>query len=239
MRSFTTVRLLSIFLTTLLVLYQGAGSIGLNPEPADKVQKEIQSEARPVKVGATLLRPAPLDLYGLCLGINKDADTSIAIDINHDMEADIVRFYGAAMANAQQWRKIGPPILAPLKRIAVRRAQRDVVERLGVYVAAEGNLIEGYDSNLTMEDLSTQLNTSDYEKVKANAQGLIRGGHVSKVRFVSLGEQGVCVVVAYDVPINLNPDLESPASPTHMDSAPRDVEQNNFEYQTPPPGSYP
>jgi len=200
----------TFFLKLLLVagiIFAGAGininAQSMQPIPADQAAKREQMYLSTVRVGNVIVRPPILDLYAICTGGAKDS--AALIDINKDGYPDIMRFYGGAVANKQQWSKLGPTLLAPLRRLAEMRAQTQVAKKIAVYIAVKDSSNESFSSSSTLDGLATQINQDVLHSASTQASAYIRGAQVTDVKVVSLGpEQGICVVVRYDVPLDQN-----------------------------------
>lgn len=227
----------------LVVSIVAAGAItnaqSLQPVPIQQAAKQEQMYLSTVKVGSAVVRPPILDLYAICTGTAKDS--AALVDINKDTYPDIMRFYGGAIANKQQWSKIGPPLLSPLRRLAEMRAQAQVARTIAVYIAAKDDSTNSYSGATTLEGLSTQISEDVISSVSTQASAYIKGARVTNVKVVSLGpEQGICVVVRYDVPLDQNglvPQAQYATPETNTNTgASSEPEQGGGSYTIPPAG---
>jgi len=227
---------LSCIVAAMILLPHSTLAQSITPVPADEVAKQEQMQLSPVRVGSAVVRPPMLDLYAICSG--SAADAAALVDTDSDGYPDIMRFY----ATDKQWAKLGPSLLSPLRQIAEARAQAQVAKTVAVYIVAKDDTTLSSSSSMTLDDISTQINQESISSVSSEASAYIKGARVTNVKVVSLGpDQGICVVVRYDVPLsgnNLQPQTynDNPPSPGSSPDSSANSTTDEKGYTLPPPG---
>lgn len=170
--------------------------------------------------------PSQLDLLLMCGGGKTEYGY---VDTNRDGYADTLRTLGSDMVTADQWSQGGTRLLRPLRNRATLRAQGAAAQTMAVHIAVDNGLLDEYAADLDAIDMTQ----SDRERVRAQANEIIRGATISGTRLISLeGDGGVCLVVRYDVPLRMN---SLPTRPTVRPWG--GAEDDRKEYEVPPPGS--
>jgi hypothetical protein len=203
--------------------------------PADAQAQEIAT-LQAARIGSVIVNPA-LDVIDACYGLG--GLHRGFVDADRDGIVDTLVQYGAAMASAADYGRIGPRIIAPLRTQATLRAQAEIAQTMQVVVALDNGFVEDFVSN---SDLGAQLATDVREQVSALASQRIRGATVTGTRFVSL-DDGVCLVVRYEAPMMLNgmptgrsAPVVAPPAPAGPPPPPAPGTPTPPGYQLPPPG---
>jgi hypothetical protein len=213
-------------LAALLALSSAAAQV--TPIAPALAQAQELATLQAARIGATLVNPA-LDVIDACYGLG--GLHRGFVDSNRDGVVDTLVQYGAAMASAADYAQIGPRIIAPLRTQATLRAQAEIAQTMAVVVALDNGFIEDFVSN---SDLGSRLTTDVRERVAALANQRIRGATVTGTRFVSL-DDGVCLVVRYEAPMQLNGMETGRSAPVaNPPAAPGSPPPPG--YQLPPPG---
>lgn len=188
----------------LLIAFVGfASAQGLTPEPADVVFTEEAAELQGIQIGSVRYTPpTDMDLMLSCAG---GGGSYGYLDTDFDDSADTLRVIGAAMVNRVQYEEAGMMVLGPLRNRATLQAQAAGASATVVHVEVTNGDRQDFVTDLN----SIDINASTSSSTRATASAFLRGATVTGTRVISMpDEQGICVVVRYDVPISGN-DLQS------------------------------
>lgn len=221
-----------------LLLLCGAVATAQDTAPVNP-QQFVKSEGVQVAYSVTNNTLAPVDALNLMLQCAQPM--SAAYDSDNDGRNDTLRVYGFSIVAAQVYQARGVTSLAPALQKAQLRANGAAAEFFGGLQTAVRRSMEtknvtgsviGKDG-LNLSDLSVETVT---DAVSTTAQALLRGGRVTGHRIVSLGEQGICVVARYELPLDQRAPQTAPAQrPTGTPTGPVSPAQPGFPL--PPPGS--
>jgi len=228
MPRFATIRL---WFTVALALCSALATAQFSPEPQAALADEV-GQLRAVQVGAvTNNPPSEVELLGACLGIT---GTPFGyLDTNLDGRPDILRVFGADRATKEQWQQVGSRLLGPLRERAVLRAQGEVAQVVMTHTAVENGLLDTFSADLSSVDMTS----SSREQIRTTANASLRGATISGQRIVSLdNDEGVCVIVRYDVPVDGNILPQGEVVPGTPRSGPDQGADGSPGHPLPPPG---
>ncbi|MFC4427301.1 hypothetical protein [Deinococcus navajonensis] len=181
----------------------------------------------------------PADALGLMLQCAPPL--SAPYDADHDGRNDTLRVYGFAIVSAQVYQARGVTSLAPAIQKAQLRANGAAAEFFGgLRTAVERGLdtrnttasvVDGGD--LKLSDLAVE---TVRDSVSTSAQALLRGGRITGHRIVSLGNQGLCVVARYELPLDQRAAATPAAQPTVPGVTPATAPTSGG-FTPPPPGT--
>lgn len=132
---------------------------------------------------------------------------SAPYDSDRDGRNDTLRVYGFAIVSAQVYQVRGVTAMAPAIQKAQLRANGAAAEFFGGLRTAVERSLDSRNTTASAVD-SGDLKLSDLavetvrDTVSTNAQALLRGGRITGHRIVSLGNQGLCVVARYELPLD-------------------------------------
>ncbi|SMB81989.1 hypothetical protein [Deinococcus hopiensis] len=136
-------------------------------------------------------------------------------DADHDGRNDTLRVYGFSIVSAQVYQARGVTSLASAIQKAQLRANGAAAEFFG---GLQTSIERGLDMQNTTSSVAvgSELQLSDVavetlqDSVRTNAQAVLRGGRITGYRIVSLGNQGLCVVARYELPLDQRPTDQAP-----------------------------
>ncbi|WP_272976375.1 hypothetical protein [Deinococcus geothermalis] len=141
---------------------------------------------------------------------------SAPYDSDHDGRNDTLRVYGFAIVSAQVYQVRGVTSLAPAIQKAQLRANGAAAEFFGGLRTAVERGLDSRNTTASVVDGGT-LKLSDLsvetvrDSVTTSAQALLKNGRITGHRIVSLGNQGLCVVARYELPLDQRPAGQTPA----------------------------
>jgi len=211
-------------------LVAGTALAQFQPEPQSNLGDE-SSQMRAVQVGSiTHNPPSELDLLGACFAVGIPYGY---IDTNFDGTPDILRVFGADRVTADQWRQAGTRLLGPLRQRAVLRAQGEAAQVVQVHVAVDNGLLDTFSASLDSLDITS----SSREQIRTTANAQLQGATVSGQRLISLeNEEGICLLVRYDVPLSGNALPQGTVAPAAPSGAGASDSGDSPGHQLPPPG---
>lgn len=129
------------------------------------------------------------------------------VDTDRDGRNDTLRVYGYGIVPAQVYQARGVMALAPAMQKAELRANgaaaaffgglRTAFERSMDSRNASASVVNGADLKFSEAAIETVR-----ESIRTRADAVLRGGGVTGHRLVSLGNQGLCVVARYELPLD-------------------------------------
>lgn len=214
-----------------LLLGAGMSLAQFAPEPQSSLEQET-GQMRSVQVREITHNPPDATaLLGACLGIT---GTPFGyIDTNLDGRPDILRVFGADRATRAQWEQVGSRLFGPLRQRAQLRAQGEAAQIIGVHVAVDNGMLDTFSADLDSIDITE----SSREQIRARSSEMLRGAAVSGQRIVSLeNNEGICVIVRYDVPISGNRLPQGEVVPGAPRGAGEQQRTASPDFIMPPPG---
>ena len=168
---------------------------------------------------------------------------STAYDADQDGRNDTLRVYGFSIVSAQVYQARGVTSLAPAIQKAQLRANGAAAEFFGGLRTAVARSLETRNTTASVVD-GNDLKLSDLavetvrDSVSTSAQALLLGGRVTGHRIVSLGNQGLCVVARYELPL----DQRAGGTPRGQNqnapgTPPRPTTSAGGGFAPPPPGT--
>lgn len=226
----------NLFLTALLLATPALAQTADAPvTPQQFVKTEGVQAAYTVQGGE--LNPAD----ALQLMLQCAPPVSAPYDADHDGRNDTLRVYGFAIVSAQVYQARGVTSLAPAIQKAQLRANGAAAEFFGGLRTAvdrgldtrntTASVVDGGD--LKLSDLSVE---TVRDSVTTNAQALLRNGRITGHRIVSLGNQGLCVVARYELPLDQRSAGQTPAQPSSA-GFPTPAAPSSGGFTPPPPGT--
>lgn len=147
----------------------------------------------------------PVDALNMLMQCMAPATTPY--DSDHDGKNDTLRVYGFGVVPAVLYKAKGVMALTPAVQKADLKAMGAAAEALnGVRVRTVKG--EGSVDSTATTVRNNELNLSNvavetvYSATSARSEALLRGGRITGHRLVSLGEQGLCVVSRYELPLD-------------------------------------
>ncbi|RJF72092.1 MULTISPECIES: hypothetical protein [Deinococcus] len=135
------------------------------------------------------------------------APATTPYDANADGQNDTLRVYGFGVVPAALYKAKGVMALSPAVQKADLKAMGAAAEALaGVRVRTVKG--EGSVDSTATTFKNNELNLSNvavetvFSATSSRSEALLRGGRVTGHRLVSLGEQGLCVVSRYELPLD-------------------------------------
>lgn len=132
---------------------------------------------------------------------------SAPYDSDGDGRNDTLRVFGFAIVPAPVYKARGVTAMAPAIQKAQLRANGAAAEFFGGLQTAVQRGLDSRNTTASVVD-GTDLKLSDLavetvqDSVRTNAQATLRGGRITGHRIVSLGNQGLCVVARYELPLD-------------------------------------
>ncbi|WP_221091523.1 hypothetical protein [Deinococcus aquaedulcis] len=166
---------------------------------------------------------------------------SAPYDSDLDGRNDTLRVYGFAIVSAQVYQARGVTALAPAIQKAQLRANGAAAEFFGGLRTAVERALDTRNTTASVVD-GGDLKLSDLavetvrDSVSTSAQALLRGGRVTGHRIVSLGNQGLCVVARYELPLDQRAGAPGVPQPTAPGPSPAPVPRSGG-FPPPPPGT--
>ncbi|GGM57919.1 hypothetical protein GCM10008956_36920 [Deinococcus arenae] len=166
---------------------------------------------------------------------------SAPYDSDRDGRNDTLRVYGFAIVSAQVYQVRGVTAMAPAIQKAQLRANGAAAEFFGGLRTAVERGLDSRNTTASVVD-GGDLKLSDLavetvrDTVSTNAQALLRGGRITGHRIVSLGNQGLCVVARYELPLDQRAAASAGSEPpAGQPGLARPVGSGGFT--PPPPGT--
>ncbi|WP_040381374.1 hypothetical protein [Deinococcus aquatilis] len=166
---------------------------------------------------------------------------STAYDADGDGRNDTLRVYGFSIVSAQVYQARGVTSLAPAIQKAQLRANGAAAEFFGGLRTAVDRGLDSRNTTASVVD-GGDLKLSDLavetvrDSVSTSAQALLRGGRITGHRIVSLGNQGLCVVARYELPLDQRAEA-APSSQSAPGVAPRPTTSTGGGFTPPAPGT--
>ncbi|MGM9319309.1 hypothetical protein [Deinococcus aquaticus] len=166
---------------------------------------------------------------------------SAPYDADGDGRNDTLRVYGFSIVSAQVYQARGVTSLAPAIQKAQLRANGAAAEFFGGLRTAVDRGIDTRNTTASVVD-GGDLKLSDLavetvrDSVSTSAQALLRGGRITGHRIVSLGNQGLCVVARYELPLDQRAQA-TPGSQGTPGLAPRPTTSTGGGFTPPAPGT--
>lgn len=166
---------------------------------------------------------------------------SAPYDADGDGRNDTLRVYGFAIVPAQIYQARGVTAMAPAIQKAQLRANGSAAEFFGGLRTAIERGLETRNTTASVVD-GQDLRLSDLavetvrDSVSTQAQAVLRGGRITGHRIVSLGNQGLCVVARYELPLDQRAAAQqaAPGTPRPVGGQPQPASSGGFA--PPPPG---
>ena len=166
---------------------------------------------------------------------------STAYDADQDGRNDTLRVYGFSIVSAQVYQARGVTSMAPAIQKAQLRANGAAAEFFGGLRTVVARSLDTRNTTASVVD-GNDLKLSDLavetvrDSVSTSAQALLLGGRVTGHRIVSLGNQGLCVVARYELPLDQRAGT-TPRSQNAPGTPLRPATSTGGGFAPPPPGT--